>query len=93
MVVPPGKNEAIGQEIVRGLLQIVEIPKHTSGQWENLLAKARLSALIEQVEKAVWDRGTRKELTNLTKDEVLAVLKHLLGSKCAMMVAKDYPDR
>ena len=93
MVVPPGRDEAIGQEVVSGLLQIVEIPDHTYGQWEGLLTKARISAVLDQVDRACWDSETRRELGNLAKDEVLAALQHLLGRKCAHLVSKENPDR
>ena len=93
MVVPPGRDEAIGQEVVSGLLQIVEIPDHTYGQWEGLLTKARISAVLDQVDRACWDSETRRELGNLAKDEVLAALNHLLGKKCAHMILEEHSYR
>ena len=92
MAVPDGVNAAIGKEIVGSLLQIVQIPEDTKNQWEELLERDRISKVLEQIDRACWDRKTRECLGNFAKNEVLAALQHLLCRKCAHMAARGLPN-
>ena len=57
------------------------------------MTRSRLAAVCERVEQACKDPKARENLSGFAKDEVLAVLNHLLSKDCANLVDDDSPYR
>ena len=87
--VRPGKEDS-DRELIKDLLNIIEVPPSTAAQWPIIVRKHRDAAKFQLVDKTLeGDRNAQDQLVNLSKEEILSIIDYLLG-ECAHKGARKH---